>query len=63
MRAAVVACGALAGHVDDIAVRNGLDVHVEAIDPLLHNRPERIAAAVEQALYALSPGFFAGSVA
>lgn len=50
MRAAVVACGALAGHIDDIAHRNGFDVHVEAVDPLLHNRPERIAAAVEQAI-------------
>jgi hypothetical protein len=48
MRAAVVACGALAGHIDDIAERNGLNLHVEAVDPLLHNRPERIAAEVEQ---------------
>lgn len=46
----MIACGALAGHIEDIAARRGLDVHITAIDPLLHNRPERIADEVERSL-------------
>jgi len=46
-RAAVVACGALAQHVAEIAVRRGWPVDVHSLPPLLHNRPGRIAAAVE----------------
>ncbi|HEY0452384.1 DUF1638 domain-containing protein [Actinophytocola sp.] len=47
---AVVACGALASHVGDIAARRGWPVHVHPLPPLLHNHPARIAAAVEDAL-------------
>jgi Protein of unknown function (DUF1638) len=47
---AVVACGALASHVTDIATRNTWPVHVHPLPPLLHNRPDRIAASVAQAL-------------
>ncbi|MGH3876875.1 MAG: DUF1638 domain-containing protein [Actinophytocola sp.] len=47
---AVVACGALSTHVTEIAARRGWPVHVHPLPPLLHNRPERIAAAVESAL-------------
>ncbi|MFB9720239.1 DUF1638 domain-containing protein [Planobispora longispora] len=43
----VVACGALAGHVRDIAGRRGWAVEVYPLAPLLHNRPAAIAAAVE----------------
>lgn len=43
----MVACGALARHVADVAVRRGWPVDVVPLPPLLHNRPERIAAAVE----------------
>ena len=46
----MVACGALATHVTEIAARRGWPVHVHPLPPLLHNRPERIAAAVETAL-------------
>jgi hypothetical protein len=44
----VVACGALALHVRAIAARRGWDVDVRALPPELHNRPERIAPAVEE---------------
>jgi len=46
----VVACGALALHVKAIAARRGWDVEVVPIPPELHNRPERIAPAVEAVL-------------
>jgi hypothetical protein len=46
MRRTVVACGALALHVRAIAARRGWDVDVQALPPELHNRPERIKAAV-----------------
>ncbi|HZR94948.1 MAG TPA: DUF1638 domain-containing protein [Gaiellaceae bacterium] len=45
----VVSCGALALHVKAIAARRGWDVEVRPVPPELHNRPERIRAAVEQA--------------
>jgi hypothetical protein len=44
----VVACGAIARHVGDVVARRGWPVDVHPLPPLLHNRPERIAAAVEQ---------------
>ena len=47
---AVVACGALAHQVTDIAARRGWPVAVHPIPALLHNRPERIAGAVEAAV-------------
>jgi Protein of unknown function (DUF1638) len=45
----VVSCGALAIHVKQIAARRGWDVEVRPVPPELHNRPERIRAAVEEA--------------
>jgi hypothetical protein len=45
----VVACGALALQIKGIARRRGWDVEVRPIPPELHNRPERIRAAVEEA--------------
>jgi len=47
---AVVACGALAHHVGEIAGRRGWPVEVHPVPALLHNRPERIAGAVESAV-------------
>jgi hypothetical protein len=44
----VVACGALALQIDRIAKRRGWDLEVRPVPPELHNRPERIRAAVEQ---------------
>ncbi|HEU0182484.1 MAG TPA: hypothetical protein VFR16_09875, partial [Agromyces mariniharenae] len=46
----VVACGALALDIQRIARRNGWDVKVRPLPALLHNRPERIAPAVRDAL-------------
>jgi hypothetical protein len=49
----VVACGAIARHLDEIAARRGWAVDVHPLPPLLHNHPDRIAAAVEQAVEGL----------
>jgi len=49
MTQVVVSCGALALHVRQIAVRRGWDVEVRPVPPELHNRPERIRAAVDEA--------------
>jgi Protein of unknown function (DUF1638) len=49
MTRVVVSCGALALHVKQIAARRGWDVEVRPVPPELHNRPERIRAAVESA--------------
>jgi hypothetical protein len=49
-RVAVVACGAIAQPVAEIAARHGWPVDVHPLPPLLHNRPERIAGAVGLAL-------------
>ena len=45
----VVSCGALAIHVKKIAARRGWDLEVRPVPPELHNRPEKIRAAVEDA--------------
>jgi Protein of unknown function (DUF1638) len=45
----VVSCGALALHVRQIAARRGWDLEVRPVPPELHNRPERIRAAVDEA--------------
>jgi hypothetical protein len=49
MTRVVVSCGALALHVKQIATRRGWDVEVRPVPPDLHNRPERIRAAVDEA--------------
>jgi len=53
MRTAVVACGALALDVRAIAGRRGWEIDVHPVPALLHNRPERIAPAVDRALRSL----------
>ena len=42
----MVACGALASHVDEIKRRRDWPVDVHPLPPLLHNHPDRIAPAV-----------------
>lgn len=59
----MVACGAIAGHVTDIAARLGWALHVHPLPPLLHNRPGRIAAAVEAAVGELRSRFDTVAVA
>jgi Protein of unknown function (DUF1638) len=53
-RVGVIACGALAVHVRGIARRRGWDVDVHPVPALLHNRPERIAPAVQAELERLA---------
>jgi hypothetical protein len=49
MSTVVVACGALAIHVKKIAARRGWDLDVRPVPPELHNRPEKIRGAVQEA--------------
>jgi hypothetical protein len=49
-RVGVIACGALALGVRRVADRNGWPVDVHPLPATLHNRPERIPAAVEAEL-------------
>jgi hypothetical protein len=44
----VVACGALALHITQIAKRRGWELDVQPLPPELHNRPERIRAAIDE---------------
>ena len=44
----VLACGALAGHVREIAARRGWPVTVRSLPALLHNRPQEISALAER---------------
>ena len=47
MTIAVVACGAIATHISNIASREGFDLAIYPLPPLLHNHPEKIAGEVE----------------
>ena len=58
----MVACGAIAQHVSKIAERRGWPLDVHPLPPLLHNRPERIAAAVELAVAELRGRYAAVAV-
>jgi Protein of unknown function (DUF1638) len=44
----VIACGALSGHIREIAMRRGWPVELYSLPSLLHNHPERIAPAAER---------------
>lgn len=46
----IVACGALAGHIREIAARRGWNVTVRPLPAALHNRPQRIAGDAKRAL-------------
>ena len=48
--AEIVTCGALAGHIRDIAARRGWRVSVRSLPAALHNRPEKIPHFAERAL-------------
>ena len=54
-RTDVIACGAIARHVDDIVRRRGWDVVIHPLPPLLHNAPKEIAPAVESMIAELAP--------
>lgn len=46
----VIACGALAGHIREIAARRGWPVRVRPLPASLHNRPEKIKGYAERTL-------------
>ncbi len=47
MSIAIVACGAIATHISNIASRENFDLTIYPIPPLLHNHPEKIAGEVD----------------
>jgi hypothetical protein len=52
-RVLVIACGALAREIGAVIGRAGLDhIALQCLPAVLHNRPERIAPAVRQAIHA-----------
>jgi hypothetical protein len=48
----IVACGALAGHIRQIAARRGWNLTVRPLPAALHNRPQRIAGDAKRAMEA-----------
>jgi hypothetical protein len=46
----VIACGALAGHIREIAARRGWNVTVRPLPAALHNRPQQIAGDAKRAI-------------
>ena len=50
MSVGVVACGALATHIADIAGAESLAITIYPLPPLLHNHPEKIAGEVDSLL-------------
>jgi Protein of unknown function (DUF1638) len=57
LRTAVIACGALAADVRKVARRRGWLIDVHPVPALLHNRPERIPAAVKAEVERLSDSY------
>src|SRR3981081_4433160 len=45
---AVIACGALGGHIREVTDPRGWPVELHHLPSLLHNHPERIAPAAER---------------
>jgi Protein of unknown function (DUF1638) len=45
---AVIACGALGGHLREIAARRGWDVRIACLPSMLHNAPHEIAPTAER---------------
>jgi Protein of unknown function (DUF1638) len=62
-RVAVIACGALAADVKRVARKRGWELDVHPLPALLHNRPERIAPAVQAELERLRERYDAVAVA
>ena len=63
MSTGIVACGALATHISEIVALNELDVTIYPLPPLLHNRPEKIAAEVDALLLEIKDKHSACAVA
>src|SRR4029079_13342607 len=62
-RTAVIACGALAADVRKLARTRGWDIDIHPVPALLHNRPERIPAAVRAEVDRLAGSYDRVSVA
>ena len=45
---AIIACGALGGHLREIAARRGWDVRIVCLPSMLHNSPREIAPAAQR---------------
>ena len=56
-RTGVIACGVLTLHLNEIARRRGWEIDVHPLPPPLHNRPEKIANAVEREIDRLSGSY------
>ena len=63
MSTAVIACGALAADIRRIAKRRDWKIDVHPNDALLHNRPERIAPALDRSIQMLRGRYDALAVA
>jgi hypothetical protein len=63
MSTAVVACGALAAEIAAIARRRGWSIDIHPVPALLHNRPDKIAPAVQRSLHGLRDRYDALAVA
>lgn len=63
MSVGVVACGAIATHIAQIAQRRDWAITIYPLPPLLHNRPEKIADEVDQLLTELTGRFDSLAVA
>lgn len=50
MSIGIVACGAIATHITEIAQEESLDITIYPLPPLLHNHPEKIAIEVDALL-------------
>ena len=50
MSIGIVACGAIATHINEIVQEESLDITIYPLPPLLHNRPEKIAGEVDALL-------------
>jgi hypothetical protein len=59
----VIACGALAGLVREVAARRGWNLRVHSLPAGLHNRPQQIAPAVRELAGELRSGGLAVGVA
>ena len=47
MSTGIIACGAIATHISNIASRENFDLTIYPLPPLLHNHPEQIAGEVD----------------
>ena len=57
MTTAVIACGAIATHISNLASQEGFDINIYPLPPLLHNHPEEIAVQVESKIIELKEKF------